>query len=128
MKKKLDWLKDKAKKLKTEITVLYLAYKDPRVPLRAKILTAVVVGYALSPIDLIPDFIPVLGYLDDLVLLPLGISLIMKMIPEDVLDEYRKKVSENPPKPNLAAAAAIIAVWAALAFFLFKWLWKLFGL
>ncbi len=71
VKKRSERLKTRARKLKFEVTVLYLAYRDPRFPLRAKILTAVVVGYALSPIDLIPNFIPVLGYLDDLVPVPL---------------------------------------------------------
>ena len=79
----IDRLRDRAKKLKTETRALYLAGRDPRTPWYARLLAAVVVAYALSPIDLIPDFIPVLGYLDDLVLVPLGIALAIKMIPAE---------------------------------------------
>ena len=83
------------KQLKVETYTLYLAYKDPRVPWYAKVFTACVVGYALSPIDLIPDFIPVLGYLDDLILVPLGVTLAVKMIPKPVLDQCRERAREN---------------------------------
>jgi uncharacterized membrane protein YkvA (DUF1232 family) len=86
----LSRMKNKSKRVKMEILALLKAYKDPRVPRYAKIFTACVVGYALSPIDLIPDFIPVLGYLDDLILLPLGIWLALKMIPPQVLADYRQ--------------------------------------
>lgn len=90
-----------AKRLKTEIYALYLAYKDPRTPWYARVFAAVVVGYAFSPIDLIPDPIPVLGYLDDLVLLPVGAALAIKLIPHNVLAECRQqaqaKMSENKP-------------------------------
>jgi uncharacterized membrane protein YkvA (DUF1232 family) len=87
----LERLKHKARLLKTEVYAIYLAYKDPRVPFYARILAIIVVGYVLSPIDLIPDFIPILGYLDDLILVPLGIVLVLKMIPKEVMDEYREK-------------------------------------
>ena len=83
--------KARARQLKAEVYALYLAYRDPRVPWYAKVLAACVVGYALSPIDLIPDFIPVLGYLDDLVLIPLGIALTLRLIPPEVLDECRAR-------------------------------------
>jgi len=86
--------KRRAGQLKAEVYALYLACKDPRVPWYAKALTAAVVCQALSPIDLIPDFIPVLGYLDDLLLVPLGIALALKMIPEDVMDECREQARE----------------------------------
>ena len=83
--------KEKTERLKTEVYALYLAYKDPRVPFYAKVFVAAVVGYALSPIDLIPDFIPVLGYLDDLIIVSVGISISIRMIPKEVLGECREK-------------------------------------
>jgi uncharacterized membrane protein YkvA (DUF1232 family) len=98
--------------------VIYLAYRDPRVPWYARACAAVVVAYAFSPIDLIPDFIPVLGYLDDLVLVPLGITLALRMIPPAVMAECREKAREMMAagKPaNWAAAVVIIAIWLALA-------------
>lgn len=78
-------IKNWAKQLKRQIYVLYLAYKDPRMPLFTKIFTVSVVAYAFSPIDLIPDFIPILGYLDDLILVPLGVYFALKLIPKPVL-------------------------------------------
>jgi uncharacterized membrane protein YkvA (DUF1232 family) len=106
--------KDRARRLRIEVHALYLAYKDPRVPWYAKAVAALVVGYALSPIDLIPDFIPVLGYLDDLVLVPLGIALVLKMMPKPVLDECREtaeKFADQDGPKNWVAAAVISAVW-----------------
>jgi uncharacterized membrane protein YkvA (DUF1232 family) len=88
---RLESLKAWAGRLKTELRALYLAYGDPRVPTHARVLAIVVVAYAFSPIDLIPDPIPVLGYLDDLILIPLGIALTIRMIPPDVLAECRAK-------------------------------------
>jgi len=85
-----------ARRLKNEITTLYLAARDPRTPWYAKAIIACVVAYALSPIDLIPDFIPVLGYLDDLLLLPLGIYLALKLIPAEVLIDARRRAGEVP--------------------------------
>lgn len=111
-------LKGWARRLKAELYALYLAYRDPRVPLYARVFAAVVVGYAFSPIDLIPDPIPVLGYLDDLVLIPLGIALSIRMIPEPVLAECREKASRlsaGSRPVNRVAAGAIVAVWLALA-------------
>ncbi|MGN0692858.1 MAG: YkvA family protein [Oscillospiraceae bacterium] len=84
-------LKERAKKLKTDIPALFLALKDKDTPTAAKFLTAVTVGYALSPVDLIPDFIPVLGYLDDIILLPALIALTVKLIPADILEKCRKE-------------------------------------
>ena len=103
-------LKSWAKQLKQEIYTLYLAYKDPRVPWYAKAFIFCVVGYALSPIDLIPDFIPVLGYLDDIVILPLGIALALKMIPSQVLTECRQKARErlNTGSPKGVASTAMV--------------------
>ncbi len=101
-----------------ETYAVYLAYRDPRVPWYARVFAACVVGYAFSPIDLIPDPIPVLGYLDDLVLVPLGIALALKMIPPEVMAECRAEaagaVREGKPT-NWKAAAAIVTVWVLLA-------------
>jgi uncharacterized membrane protein YkvA (DUF1232 family) len=108
-----------AGRLKSETYALYLAYRDPRVPWYAKLFAALVVGYAFSPIDLIPDPIPVLGYLDDLILVPLGVALAVRMIPEDVLSESREKAREmveRGERPISRAAAVIIVLcWLALA-------------
>ena len=117
--KAIDRLKLWADRLKAEIYALYLAYKDPRVPLYARVFAACVVGYAFSPIDLIPDPIPVLGYLDDLIIVPLGVALAVRMIPQKVLDECRKKASDEIAggKPvNKAAAVVVVCVWLLLAF------------
>ena len=108
-----------AGRLKSETHALYLAYRDPRVPWYAKLFAALVVGYAFSPIDLIPDPIPVLGYLDDLILIPLGVALAVRMIPEDVLSESRQKARdmvERGERPvSRAAAAVIVVLWLVLA-------------
>lgn len=109
-------LRQWARRLKTEVYALYLAFKDPRVPWYARAFVAVVVGYAFSPIDLIPDPIPVLGYLDDIILLPLGIALAIRMIPADVLSDCRENVRTVEDKPvNKTAAAVVILLWLLLA-------------
>jgi uncharacterized membrane protein YkvA (DUF1232 family) len=105
-----------ARRLKVEVYALYLAYKDPRVPWYARVFAAVVVGYAFSPLDLIPDPIPVLGYLDDLILIPLGIALAIRMIPPPILAECREEAREAKDGPvSKVAAVVVIAVWIALA-------------
>ncbi len=86
-----DW-KQRTRSLKRDVRALYLAKRDPRMPWYAKLLGGVILAYAFSPIDLIPDFIPVLGYLDDLILLPAGILLLLQLIPAEVMEEYRIKV------------------------------------
>ena len=114
----IDSWKARANQLKTEVYALYLAYKDLRTPWYARIFAAGVVAYAFSPIDLIPDFIPVLGYLDDLVLIPLGVFLAMKMIPAEVMSESRQQAREvmTQGKPvNKVAAAIIVLIWIGLA-------------
>ncbi|CAA9480473.1 MAG: protein of unknown function DUF1232 [uncultured Rubrobacteraceae bacterium] len=129
MKEVFEGLKRWASRLKAEVYALYLAYRDPRVPLYARVFAAIVVGYAFSPIDLIPDVIPVLGYLDDLVLVPLGVALAIRMIPARVLVECRERSREviARGKPvNRVAAAVVVAVWVALAalavFFVGRWM------
>ncbi len=103
--------------LKQETYAIYIACKDPRVPWYARILAAVVVAYAFSPIDLIPDVIPVIGYLDDLILVPLGIALVIKMIPPQVLVECREKaataMAEGKPT-NWVAAIIVVCLWFLL--------------
>jgi uncharacterized membrane protein YkvA (DUF1232 family) len=103
--------------LQAETYALYLAYRDPRVPWYAKALAICVLSYALSPIDLIPDFIPVLGYLDDLVLIPLGIALALRLIPPAVMAECREQARAELVDGNSvgrAAAAVIVAIWLGL--------------
>ncbi|HEX2226290.1 MAG TPA: YkvA family protein [Candidatus Binatia bacterium] len=106
----------KATQLKTEVYALYFAARDPRVPWYAKLFAGCVVAYALSPIDLIPDFIPVLGYLDDFVLLPLGIALTLQMIPPVVLVECREKGRAARDKPkSWLGAIIIVSIWILLS-------------
>ena len=114
--------KSTVRKLKEDIYTLYLAYRDPRVPFHAKIVLIITVAYAFSPIDLIPDFIPVLGYLDDLVLLPLGIWLSIKLIPAEVLQEYREKAKQQlqERKPNYIMAAVIVILWLMLGYWVYR--------
>ena len=110
--------REQARRLEQEVFALYLACRDPRVPWYAKALAATVVAYALSPIDLIPDFIPVLGYLDDLVLVPLGVLAVRAMIATDVMEDCRRRARAvlGQRKPTSRAGLAIVvALWIALA-------------
>ena len=109
--------KQRARHLKREVYALYLACKDPRVPWYARVLALCVVGYAFSPIDLIPDFIPILGHLDDLILIPLGVAAVIKLIPPPVVSESRDKAQAvlNQQKPtNWIAAGVIVLIWLLL--------------
>lgn len=110
-------LKIKAKSLKNEIKALYIACKRPDVPWYAKAFSFLVVGFALSPIDFIPDFVPILGYLDDLVLIPLGVALAIKMIPPHIMQECRLQTQDvfkdGKPK-NWVAGTIIIIIWVAI--------------
>ena len=107
---------------------MYFACRDPRVPWYAKALAAVVVAYAFSPIDLIPDFIPVLGYLDELVLIPLGVLAVRAMVPLPVLEDCRTKAAQLEEKPtNWIAAGVIVAIWLAIAGAAIYWLWPKVG-
>lgn len=117
-------LKDWARRLKRDVIAVYLAARDPRTPWYARIAALCVAGYALSPIDLIPDFIPVLGYLDDVILVPLGILLVIKLIPPDMLAEHRATATRIAAKPRSYAGAGFIAVvWLVAAGLLLWWLW-----
>jgi uncharacterized membrane protein YkvA (DUF1232 family) len=105
-----------ARSIKRDTLALYLAARDPRTPWYAKALAAVVVAYALSPIDLIPDFIPVLGYVDDLLILPLGIWATVKLIPPRVMEEHRARAETLSERPvSRTAALVIIAIWIGVA-------------
>ena len=125
--KTMNW-KTRVRALKAETLALYLAYRDPRTPWYAKVWAAIVVAYAFSPVDLIPDFIPVLGYLDDLLLIPLGIALALKLIPPDVMADSRVKAAEIAEKPvNWWIGALIILFWVTLAGLTIVWMLKTFG-
>jgi uncharacterized membrane protein YkvA (DUF1232 family) len=108
----LEGWKRWARTIKRDAHALYLASRDPRVPWYAKAVAIAVAAYAASPIDLIPDFIPVLGYLDDLFIVPLGIALVVWLIPPDIMAEHRALASAAQDRPvSRAAAAVIVAVW-----------------
>ena len=124
----LERLRAKAAELQRETLALWYALRHPRTPLAAKLVAALVVGYALSPIDLIPDFIPVLGLLDDLVLLPLGIALCLKLLPADVMAECRERARESVARPrNYFAAGVIALLWIAALALLGWWVHGLFA-
>jgi len=107
-------LQDWARLVRRDAHAIYLAARDPRTPWYAKMLAISVAAYALSPIDLIPDFIPVLGYLDDLVILPLGIMAVVNLLPPGILDEHRKAAALAAEQPISKTAAAVVAlIWVA---------------
>ncbi len=112
-------LRDWARRLQAETLALYLAARDPRTPWYARLVIVLVVGYALSPIDLIPDFVPVLGYLDDAILVPLGIALALRIVPDEVIAAARARadaaLAGGVPRSRAAAAAVILAVWIGAA-------------
>ena len=113
----MDRIKQWARQLKKHIYVVYLSSKDERVPWYTKAVAIMVAAYAFSPIDLIPDFIPVLGYLDDLILIPIGVWLVLKLVPEPVLQDLKKKAEEllNQGKPkNYVAGIVIVCIWLAV--------------
>src|ERR1700719_3821442 len=105
-------LKIWARTLIRDVHAIYLAARDPRVPWYARVLATAVAGYALSPIDLIPDFIPVIGYLDDLIIVPLGIALVVRLIPQPIMSEHRISADAAQQRPvSRAAAMVIAAIW-----------------
>lgn len=114
--------KETVKKLKEDVLTLYLASRDPRVPFAAKVVLIITVAYAFSPIDLIPDFIPILGYLDDLLILPLGIWLAIKLIPAPILAQYRQQAKEHilQRKTNYAMAAVIVIIWLLIGYWMYQ--------
>ena len=117
-------VKNWAKDLKRDAIALFLAARDPRTPWYAKALAGLVAAYALSPIDLIPDFIPVVGYLDDLILVPSGIWAVVRLIPVDLMREFRAEAARLEARPKSRAGAAfVIAAWLTAAMLLAWWFW-----
>ena len=111
----IAYLKSWARSLKRDVVALWIAARDARVPLLAKVVAGAVAAYALSPIDLIPDFIPIIGLLDDLLLVPAGIWLVVRLIPEPLMAEFRQQAAQRAKRPTSRAAATIIMlVWAGL--------------
>jgi uncharacterized membrane protein YkvA (DUF1232 family) len=106
-------LKGWARAIKRDVVALWLAARDPRVPWHAKVAAGAVAAYALSPIDLIPDFIPVLGLLDDIIIVPLGILLVVRLIPAALMDELRQQAAREAKPTSYAGLAAIVVVWIA---------------
>ena len=114
-----------ARTIKRDVVALWYAARDPRVPWYAKAVAACVVAYALSPIDLIPDFIPVLGYLDDLVIVPLGIIAAVKLVPEELMAEFRERAARLEQRPiSYAGAILIAAIWIGATIAIAAWLWS----
>jgi uncharacterized membrane protein YkvA (DUF1232 family) len=130
MNQPLEKLRRRARQLKRETWALWFAYRDPRLPWYARLWTAFVVIHTFSPIDLIPDFIPVLGYLDDLIITPLGIALALKMIPPEVMEEAHRRadnfMAEEKPH-NWLYALPVIAIWLLILLALGLLLWRLYG-
>lgn len=120
----LQTAKQWARALKRDVLVVYLAARDPRTPWALRLLALAVAAYALSPIDLVPDFIPVLGYLDDLLIVPLGLALVLRLLPAPVLLAARERAAHMLARPrSWVAAALIVALWVLLAVLLFVW-WR----
>ena len=119
----LDRLKCWARAIKTDVVALWLAARDPRTPWHAKAVAACVAAYALSPIDLIPDFIPVLGYLDDLLIVPAGILLAVRLIPARLMAEFREEARRRDRPGSRAGMIAIVAIWLLSAALLIWFFW-----
>lgn len=125
----LSSLRDGAKQLKQHTLLVYFAARDPRTPLAVRLLALLVAAYALSPIDLIPDFIPLIGYLDDLLIVPLGLALVVRLTPVEVIEAAREKAAHAAARPvSYGAAAVIVVVWLLLAALLIHWLRRLASL
>ena len=126
----LEKLKQRAQHLKAETYALYLAARDPRTPWVAKLLVAGIVAYALSPIDLIPDFIPVIGYLDDLILIPAGIALAISLMPKNLLEEYRERAKTELPNKKILSWGGffmIVLVWLLILYLAVKVVFRIWG-
>ena len=127
---RLENLKRRARELKREIAALFLAMRHPRTPWYAKLLLLAIVAYALSPIDLIPDFVPVIGLLDDILLLPLAIALALKMIPETVIAECRARAVTNEMERSRVGrfgAIFVVLLWLALLILAASWAYPAFA-
>jgi uncharacterized membrane protein YkvA (DUF1232 family) len=117
----IERIKIWAAALKRDVAALLLAVRDPRTPLLARIVAALVVAYALSPIDLIPDFVPVLGYLDDLILVPLGLAVVVRLVPATLMAEYRAQAVTQPvSRLGWVGLIFVLLLWTGLAL----WFWS----
>ena len=113
--------------MRKEVVALYLAGRDPRTPRAAKLLALAVAAYALSPIDLVPDVIPVLGYLDDALLLPLGVLLVVRLISDELMEEFRYQAAlHGRPGAQWSGGAVVLGLWAAFAALAAAWAWHHF--
>ncbi|MES2583886.1 MAG: YkvA family protein [Pseudomonadota bacterium] len=122
-------LKAQARQLKQHTLTVYYTARDPRTPMLVRVLAILVAAYALSPIDLIPDFIPVIGYLDDLLIVPLGLALVVRLTPPEVLESARAKALQTASKPvSYAAAACFVLLWLVAVWLVGRWALSLFGL
>lgn len=122
----LNALKAQARRLKQQALTVYFVARDPRTPLLVRALALLIAAYALSPIDLIPDFIPVLGYLDDLVLIPLGIALMIRLTPAEILDGARDQARLASDRPvSYAAGAGIVLIWLLALALVGRWAYSL---
>lgn len=119
----LDAAKRWARKIKRDVVALWIAARDPRVPWYAKAAAGAVAAYALSPIDLIPDFIPIIGYLDDLLIVPVGIMLAVKLVPSDLMQEFRDEAMRREKPVSKAGLAFMIALWVLAALALIRLFW-----
>lgn len=119
----LERMKQWARLLKRDVLALWIAARDSRTPRHAKLAAGAVAAYALSPIDLIPDFIPILGYLDDLIIVPLGILLVVKLIPVPLMAKYRAMAANQAKQTSYGGMVAILTIWIGVAGALLWWLW-----
>jgi len=118
----IEGLKQKTKQLKLQTLAVYFASRHPELPLYIKIIAILVVAYALSPIDLIPDFIPVIGLLDDIIIIPLGLALIMRLTPSAIMEEAKLKASQSQEKPtNYFMAFFILMIWLTILYLSAQW-------
>ncbi|MEB6566031.1 YkvA family protein [Acinetobacter towneri] len=121
----IDQLKQWAKQIKRDVYAVWFAARDPETPFLAKLAALLVAAYAISPIDLIPDFIPVLGYLDDLILMPLGIMLVLRLVPTEVMQRCRLQADAMSQKPSSYIAALVfIIVWLGVAYLAYIYLYR----
>jgi uncharacterized membrane protein YkvA (DUF1232 family) len=122
-------MRKRARTLKRDAVAVWLAARDPRVPWYAKLVAAAVAAYALSPIDLIPDFVPVLGYLDDIVIVPAGVLLTIRLIPDGLIDEFRAEAARREERPvSVVGAALIVLFWIAALVLTAWWARRALGL
>ena len=122
---KLQFIKEKARNIRAQTLTIYYAAKDPRMPFLVRVLAILVTAYALSPIDLIPDFIPVIGLLDDIIIIPAGLALVIRLTPPTVMASARLQAQEAAEKPvSYSAAVIIITLWLVLIWMLARWLFN----